>query len=156
MKIRSRILGELEIEREDIIAFPKGIPGFENEKGFIIIPIEENGPFYYLQSVGNPELCLLIANPFIFFPDYEIDIPDEELEVLGKGVGIKDIAVYAILNVPEDFRRTTANLLAPLIINEKSKKGFQFIPRKSDYNAKHPIFKLAQEKRSSSAVGEGL
>jgi flagellar assembly factor FliW len=68
MIIQSSLLGEIEVDEERIIKFPEGIPAFENEKQFVIIPMEENGPFYYLQSVTNPDLCLIMAQPFAFFP----------------------------------------------------------------------------------------
>lgn len=154
MKIVSRILGEIEIEESTIINFPGGIPGFEDEKQFVIIPLEENAPFYYLQAVNSANLCLLMADPFIFFPDYQIELPDEEIKKLGEGAKAEDIVLYAILNTQEDLKNTTANLIAPIIINISSKKGLQFIAQKSAYNIRHPLFQTEQEKQVA-ATREG-
>lgn len=153
MQLISEILGELDIDESAIINFTDGVPGFEQEKQFVVLPMDDNVTFFYMQSVNNKDLCLLLANPFNFFPDYEVDIPDEELSRLGK---IKDgaVAIYAILTVPEDFRQTTANLLAPIVIDAISKKGLQFIPAKSDYNTKHLIFKNNTTK-TALAAGKG-
>jgi flagellar assembly factor FliW len=139
MIIPSQTLGDIDIDPAHIIHFPEGIPAFEAEKEFILIPLEE-GPFCYLQSINNSRLCLLMADPFVFFPGYQIDLPDEELEKLETQDHGKDLAVYAIITVPEDFRQATANLMAPIIIDLSRKKGLQFIAAKSDYKTKHLLF----------------
>jgi flagellar assembly factor FliW len=141
MKIQSKILGEIDIPESEIIRFPAGIPAFEDEKEFVVLPLAEYGPFYYLQSARNTDLCLLMADPFNFFPDYNIEIKEEQLDKLEAQEGDKNIAVFAVLAIPEDFCKTTANLLAPILINMATQKGLQFISPKSDYKTKHPIFK---------------
>jgi flagellar assembly factor FliW len=44
MIIHSQTLGNIDIDPARIIQFPEGIPAFEEEKEFILIPLEE-GPF---------------------------------------------------------------------------------------------------------------
>ena len=41
----------------------------------------------------------------------------------------EELLLYVILTVPQDFRESTANLVAPLIINQESKKGFSLLPQ---------------------------
>lgn len=153
MIIPSTLLGELEIEENNIIHFPEGIPAFEQEKQFIIIPLDESGPFYYLQSVSNPDLCLIIAQPFSFFPNYEIDVADEDISRLGMDPERKNLALYVVLTIPEDFKLTTANLLAPLIINTENRQGMQYVAIKSNYSTRHLIFKIP-EPAKAAAGGE--
>ena len=50
MKIQTALLGELEIDENLILNFSEGIPAFEEEKQFILLPMEESGPFYYLHT----------------------------------------------------------------------------------------------------------
>ena len=70
MKLHTKNFGLLEIEEEKIIAFPEGIPGFEEEKEFVIINNEdEENPFCWLQSVNNPDLAFVITTPFLIFSD---------------------------------------------------------------------------------------
>ena len=140
MQVQTALLGELNIEKTDIIAFPEAIPGFPEEKEFILIPLDEESPFYYLQSVKTKELCLIIANPFIFFPSYEIKLETEVITKLEIDEKQPNIAIYTILTISEDFKKTTANLLGPVIININNKKGLQFISQNNDYNTKHFIF----------------
>lgn len=144
MKIQTKLLGEIDIDKSEIISFPDGIPAFEEEKQFLIIPLEEDSPFYYLQALSSPELCLLLVDPFKFFIDYHVELKDDQIQKLEASEKEDSIMAFAIVTVPEDFKKATANLLAPVIINVQKKKGLQFIPEKSDYKTRHYLF--AQEK----------
>ncbi|MDR1616192.1 MAG: flagellar assembly protein FliW [Syntrophomonadaceae bacterium] len=141
-----------EINEEiNYLVFSDGIPGFPGDKKFIIMPVDEKGPFYYLQSLDT-ELCLLIADPFVFFPDYQIELPDEHVLSLSKGdEQDSQFAVYVILTLEEDFKKTTANLLAPIIVNAVTRKGIQYIPPSSSYTTRHAIFEKVQS--ASPSVG---
>lgn len=152
MIINSSLLGEMEIEDQDIIHFAEGIPAFEEYKKYIIIPMDEKSPFYYLQSVEEPELCLLIAQPFVFFPDYEIEIADEELQSLELDNEAGNLAIYVVLTIPEDFRQTTANLLAPLLINPENRRAVQYVIVNTKYSTRHQVF---QPESNAAAVREG-
>lgn len=154
MKIKTTLLGELEFEEKDIFYFPEGIPAFKEEKQFLIIAMGEGAPFYYMQSAANPDLCLVLAEPFMFFPDYGIEVGDEELDKLECQNRREDLLVYVILTVPEDFKESTANLLAPIIVNQEKKRGIQFVAVNSEYKTKHPIFPREQAEIAATS-GEG-
>lgn len=152
MKIQTALLGELEIDENYILNFTEGIPAFEEEKQFVLLPMEDKGPFYYLQSIYNEDLCLLLAEPFVFFPHYEIEVADEELHKLGIDNDKGSMLVYVILTVPDDFKLTTANLLAPIIINPESKKATQYIAVNTKYTTRHLIFPQEQPAQVASAA----
>lgn len=150
MKIQTALLGELEVDENYILNFTEGIPAFEEEKQFVLLPMDEKGPFYYLQSIKNEDLCLLLAEPFVFFPHYEIEVADEELHQLG--IDNSSMLVYVVLNVPDDFKLTTANLLAPIIINPENKKAMQYIAVNTKYTTRHYIFPQEQPVQVGSAA----
>ena len=154
MKIKTSLLGEVEFTEKDIFYFPEGIPAFKEEKKFLIIAMGDGVPFYYMQSATNPDLCLVMAEPFMFFPDYSIEVGDEELARLNCDNKREDLLVYVILTVPEDFKESTANLLAPIIVNQEKKRGIQFVAVNSKYKTKHPIFPREQAEIAATA-GEG-
>lgn len=116
MKIQTKFHGEQEIVKEEIIKFDHGIPGFLDEKEFYIFPLEDT-PFLILQSINTKEVAFIIADPFSLFPDYEFDLSEDVIEAL-KIEAEKDVAVFVILTVREPFNQTTANLQAPVIINQ--------------------------------------
>lgn len=140
MKIQTKHFGELDIDETKTIRFPEGIPGFENEREFIIINNEdEENPFQWLQSINNKELAFVIINPFYIFPDYDIIIPksvQEKLEIEDE----KDVSIYSIVVVPKDLKKMTVNLLGPIIINVRRRIGKQVILEDSSYSTKHYIF----------------
>jgi len=154
MKIQTALLGEIEVDDSMVLNFSEGIPGFEQISRFVMIPMGEGTPFYYLQAVDDQDLCLLIAEPFVFFPDYEIDVPDEEMKKLDIAGENQQIAIYVVVSVPEDFKLATANLLAPLVINIQNKKGMQYVPGKSAYTPRHLLFQREQAVVAAQA-GEG-
>jgi flagellar assembly factor FliW len=139
MKVYSTRLGEIEVQKEDIIHFAHGLPGFFEEKTFIMFAYEEDSPFYLLQSTQTPELTFALVNPLEFFKDYEIRLDDAttaELDLSEQNYP----RVYAIITVPENVEEMTANLLAPVIINWQKKIAMQVILEKSSYKTRHRIY----------------
>ncbi|MBU5436675.1 flagellar assembly protein FliW [Tissierella sp. MSJ-40] len=145
MKINTKYFGEIEVVEEKIIEFQEGIPGFEEEKKFVIInnPDSEN-PFDWLQAINDPNLSFAIVNPFIVFDDYDVRIPDSAIDKL-KLENEKDIVIYTIVVVPEDVNKMTTNLLGPIVINSKERLGKQIILDDERYTTRHYIFSQNSE-----------
>lgn len=135
MIIQTKFLGEQEIKNEDVISFETGIPGFVEEKEFYIFPLEDT-PLNVLQSIHKKEVAFIITDPLSFFNQYEFVIPQDARDSL-KIVTEQDVAVFVILTVKEPFNQTTANLQAPVIINQKSNLGKQLILNYTNYTTKH-------------------
>jgi Uncharacterized protein conserved in bacteria len=139
MKITTKYFGELEVREDKAYSFPEGIPGFENEKNFIIIENEdENSPFQWLQSTRNPDLAFVTIDPFKVITDYEVEIPEDEVESL-KIQDIADVLLLAIVVVPEDFSKISANLLAPIIMNAKNHTAKQVTMNTNKYKVRQYI-----------------
>lgn len=143
MKIISRNFGEIDFEEEKIIDFEEGIPGFKDLKKYIIIEDPES-TFCYLQSVEEKNICFIIINPFLLCKDYTIDIKEQEIEALGGGNEEK-IGVYVIATVVGPLEEATVNLVAPIIIQNETKKGMQVILENTKYGTKHKIVELLQK-----------
>ncbi|MFC3886531.1 flagellar assembly protein FliW [Bacillus songklensis] len=142
MKIETKYHGEMEISEQQIIDFDQGIPGFEDEQAFIILPLDDDQTFYILQSTKTPQLGFIMTNPFPFFKDYDFEIEENYIEQLELEKA-EDAAVYAILSVKENFHDSTANLQAPVIINMKNNRGKQIILTNTNYQTKHKLFQPA-------------
>ena len=144
-KIMTSRFGEIEAAEESIICFEAGIPAFEEEREFIIIPYEEDSPYVFLQSVKTPGLAFLMTMPLTFFPDYEFTIDDDvekELELTSP----EDVLIYAILTLDgKEIRDLTANLMAPIVINAKTRKAKQIVLDHSPYTTKHRLFPADEE-----------
>lgn len=139
-KINTDRFGELEIDEKRIIHFKNGIPAFEEEHEFIILPYDEESPYYFMQSLRKPDLAFLLTMPEIFFPDYSAEIDDETVEEL-KISDAEKILVYVLITIPNgSVRYMTANLLAPLVINIENMQAKQIVMDKSNYTTKHRLF----------------
>ena len=145
MQIKSTRFGEFEVSEELIVQFPEGLPGFEDQKQFAFLPYtvdEDNSPFAYMQSVQDPDLTLLLADPFLFFKHYSLDLNDEDAAQLGLSDSEETAGVYGVVAVPEKIDQMTVNLVAPIVVNWKEQKGMQIILDRSPYSTKHRLFPL--------------
>ena len=53
ISINSRI-GKLEVDRDRMIHFPRGLIGFEALREFVLVEFKPGTPFHFLQSVEVP------------------------------------------------------------------------------------------------------
>ncbi|WP_017415622.1 flagellar assembly protein FliW [Clostridium tunisiense] len=138
MKIETKYHGTVEYEEKDIIAFKKGLPGFEEFHKFIVFPLEDNPYFKILQSVKSPEIGLVAANPFDFIEDYEVSLSNDlqkDLEVEKP----EDVLILNTVTLNSEVSKITTNLKAPIVININKKLGEQIILDNEKYSIKHPL-----------------
>ena len=139
-KINTMRFGEIEVEDDKVVHFRKGIPAFEDEHEFVIIPYDEESPYYFMQSLKSPELAFLITTPFIFFPEYSIEVDDDTMAELNIK-NSEDVLLYSIITIPNgSIRYMTANLLAPLVLNIENMQAKQLVMEKTKYTTKHRLF----------------
>ncbi|MFZ4451061.1 flagellar assembly protein FliW [Salibacterium aidingense] len=139
MKLQTKYLGEIEIKEEQILNFEQGLPAFEDETAFVLLPFSSDEVFFILQSIHTPSLAFVVTDPFHFFDDYQVEVSDGVIEQLDIEKQ-EDVALFTVLTLQEPFSRTTANLQAPIIINMAEQKGKQIILSESSYETKHSIF----------------
>ncbi|WP_047758289.1 flagellar assembly protein FliW [Geobacillus sp. ZGt-1] len=138
MNIDTKYHGTVAVKEEDIIHFPHGLPGFADEKRFVLLPLADT-PFVILQSVEIPALGFVLIEPFSYFPSYEFELDEATVEQLNIE-SERDVAVYVILTVADPFHETTANLQAPVVINARKRFGKQVILTNTTYKTKHRLF----------------
>jgi len=141
MIIKTTRFGELEVAKEKIINFPKGLPGFEHLRQFVIVPVDNNPAFVWLQSVEAPDVAFLLVDPFLFFSGYEVELTRdlrEELSIKNRS----DVIIQAIVTIPETgIKDMTANLVGPVVINVKRNLGKQVVLQNTEYGTRHPLFR---------------
>lgn len=139
MIIQSTRFGQLDVAEEMIIEFSQGLLGFQEENSFAFLPYQPDSPFAFLQSVREPNLSFMVVEPFAFFQDYTFEIEDEIVENLGLNDS-NGPQIFNIVSVPDKIEEMTANLLAPLIINWRDRKGMQLVLEKTSCNVRHRLF----------------
>lgn len=144
-KIDTRRFGELEVDERDIVRFADGLPAFDDEHEFVVLPYEEGTPYMFLQSLATPELAFLMTDPFVFFPDYTFELDDANMEKLGVE-SMDDILVCTLISIPATgIANMTTNLLAPVVINRHSKEARQVVLERTNYTTKHRLFPEKKE-----------
>ncbi|KGX86311.1 flagellar assembly protein FliW [Pontibacillus litoralis] len=138
MQIETKLFGQVEINEDDVFHFSSGLPGFEQEQQFILLPIDEAGIYQSMQSVQNANVALIVTNPYVFFKDYEFTIDASTLNSLEIETK-QQVTVFTVLTLQDPFASTTANLQAPIIVNHTNNKGKQMILTDTLYTTKHPI-----------------
>ena len=144
-KVNTFRFGEIEVDEGKIVHFADGIPAFEEEHEFLIIPYDEESPYVFLQSMVTPELAFLMTMPFVFFPEYEFELDDANQEKLGL-TRQEDMLVYMLLTIPDgQVELMTANLTAPIVMNQVTMQARQIVLDKSRYTTKHRLFPVKKE-----------
>lgn len=140
MQIETKFHGPLEIQDTDKWRFPKGLPGFEEEKEFTLLPIEGNNMFQVMQSTQTPAVAFIVANPYTLIDDYSFDIDEPTIELLDIQ-NPEDIMVLGVVSLKQPFENSTINLQAPLIFQLNNRKAKQMILNDNCFDIRQPIGK---------------
>jgi len=138
MKVATKYIGEIEVEQEHIIEFQSGLPGFLDEKRFVLLNIPGNTVFKTLQSVKTPNLAFVVTDPYFIYQNYTFELDDNMIARL-KLETERDVKVLSIVTLKKPFDKSTINLKAPIIINVNLNQGKQYILNDDTYLTKAPI-----------------
>lgn len=138
MNIKTKYLGEMTIDEAKIIQFESGLPGFLEEKKFVVLDIPGNELLQILQSVNTSELAFIVTNPHFFYENYQFKLDEQTIDML-KVQEKEEVVIMSILTVRDPFKLSTINLQAPVIINSSSKLGKQVILNDDKYSMKASI-----------------
>jgi flagellar assembly factor FliW len=139
LTVQTATFGAIEVPENKILRFDEGIPGFPHIHRFAMLEFEELKPFGYLQSLDDPPVAFLVVNPFLFQPSYQFELGETDARSL-QAQKLDDVSVFVVATIPEDASDATINLMAPVLINEKSRCGRQVILLDSNYSVRHPLF----------------
>ncbi|THB70666.1 MAG: flagellar assembly protein FliW [Desulfovibrio sp.] len=130
--IHTRV-GERAVDLDKVLYFPRGLIGLEKHREFILLQIRDDSPFLVLQSMSNPRVGLLVADPYSFTTDYEITLGEPERRIL-KLKTLRQAAVLVTVTIPPgEPEKTALNLTGPILVNHEAKLGLQVPQTDSDY-----------------------
>ena len=138
--LQSTRFGEVQIPEESIIDFPQGLIGLGGNR-YTLLARSDDAAFVWLHSLDDPALALPLTNPWRFFSEYEVEIADDEAE----RIGIEDpatTAVYVTVRAAESLEDFSANLRAPILVNDGL--GHQVINQAPDAPVRAPLFPAAE------------
>nr|WP_320132851.1 flagellar assembly protein FliW [uncultured Holophaga sp.] len=125
-------------KEEVIIEFPKGLIGFPALKSFRLYEPVGGYPLKFLQSVEEEEISFTCIDAGAIKADYDFALEEEDAAFLALEKP-EDALVLAMVVIPEDPRKMTANLAGPLVINIHSRNGRQLILNPDQFPLKFPF-----------------
>lgn len=136
MKAETKYFGEIEYEEKDVLHFPRGLFGFEEEKEFLLLPFPGNGTLLSLQSLQTPRLSFVMMDPFRLLDGYTPILQPEELAAL-EVERSEDLFFYTLCVVKHPVANSTVNLRCPIAINSETKTAMQVILDDVQYGMRH-------------------
>ena len=126
MKLQTKYFGEIEYAEQELIPFPRGLFGFEDEKSFLLLPFSEEGTLFSLQSAQTPELAFTLMHPFSLDPAYAPVLHEEELKEMEVQQS-EDLYYYVMCTVRQPAGESTVNMRCPVAINPDTRRGIQVV-----------------------------
>jgi flagellar assembly factor FliW len=125
-----------EVQELPELSFVRPLPGFGDLRRFVLVELaaaEGAEPVLFeLRSLEEPAVRFLAAVPTAFFPDYAFDLDEDDCAELGL-TDEADALVLVLLTMGHDAAATTANLLAPVVVNARTRQAAQVILSGSDW-----------------------
>jgi flagellar assembly factor FliW len=136
-ELQTKNFGNISIEPDSELSFPAGFPGFEERRRFVALTFAETNPLVYLQSLEQPDLCFITLPILAADPQYRLRVSEEDISLLGflphrQPVMGDDVLCLAVLSLRETG--PTANLLAPVVVNLKTRTAVQAVCQEPDYS----------------------
>lgn len=108
------------------IHLPTGLHGFPNCREFVVFPSGTSG-LYWLQSMDRAPLYFLLADPFVFFRNFSLELSAADLLSIGADDSTR-LAILVVVTLPGNEKDPcTANLQAPLLLDVVSGQGCQLV-----------------------------
>lgn len=149
MKVLSKYFGEVEYESDDLLTFPAGLFGFDEEHSFLLLPFEGSaGSLLCFQSIQTPALAFVAMDPFSLKPDYAPRLQPQELKELGVTED-QALGFYVLCVVKNPVSESTVNLKCPIAINPETRVARQVILEEEAYEMRHPLAGFAEGEEAS-------
>jgi flagellar assembly factor FliW len=121
-----------------VLTFPDGILGFPGSTRFALVNDSEDALFQLLQCLDDDSVALIVAVPWLFFPDYSPEISELERKQL-KLHSPDDAIVFCPVTLTGDPDVVYLNLLGPFVVHRESLEGRQVVLADSEWPVRAPI-----------------
>ena len=140
MKYKTARFGSIDVHDGDILTFPEALYGFDQEKEFVLLPLDPNidSPMEWLQSLRTPKLAFIVTDPFLFVPQYKMVLNDDEKQQL-KVEAVESLMIRVIVTIPKVHAEMTANFVAPVVINQQNGVAKQIVLTNAEYDTRHRL-----------------
>ncbi|SFF69935.1 flagellar assembly protein FliW [Blastococcus tunisiensis] len=115
------------------------LPGFPGHRDYVLVPAEDGGRLFWLQSVAPDGPRFLAVPAGAYFPEYAPRLPAAACDELGLG-DVADARLYCLVTVPDgDVASATANLRAPVVVNPATHQARQIVLLDGAHPLRRPL-----------------
>ncbi|MEM9200542.1 MAG: flagellar assembly protein FliW [Actinomycetota bacterium] len=142
MQVASSRFGTLDATQDQLVSIDGGLLGFPDATDFVRLPVDDAEGWLWLQSTTDTDLAFLVISAFRFFPEYDIELPDSDVNSLElDDAADADVLALVTIRYTEDggVASVTANLLGPLVINRRTGVGRQVVLSDSRHSTREPV-----------------
>lgn len=121
-----------------VLTFARPMIGLERTTRYAVHPLGAQWePYVALVSLDEPSLALLVVPPAALFDDYVIEIPEDDCVQLE----LTDAADAVVLIIVRrrDVPTPVVNLVAPIVVNRRTRMAAQVVLQDSGYGLMVPV-----------------
>ena len=145
MNLETKYFGRITYNSEDVLEFPNGLFGFDQEKQFLLLPFSgSQGNMLCLQSILAPSPAFILMNPFSLKPDYAPVLSGEELQLMGVSHSY-ELCYYVMCVAREPVGESTVNLRCPVVVNPDLHRACQVILDTEEYHMRHRLDEFSKK-----------
>ena len=145
MNLETKYFGRITYNSEDVLEFPNGLFGFEQEKQFLLLPFSgSQGNMLCLQSILASSPAFILMNPFSLKPDYAPVLSGEELQLMGVSHSY-ELCYYVMCVAREPVGESTVNLRCPVVVNPDLHRACQVILDTEEYHMRHRLDEFSKK-----------
>lgn len=148
MNVDTTRFGTVEIDESRIITLPAGLLGFSSYRRYTLLQPDDEGVFFWFQSLDDPALAFVVTDPSLWVRDYQATIRSEQMQDLGLE-RLDDAQIFVIVNRYGDA--LTANLQGPLVVNVRNREAIQLVLADKRWTTRHEIVQLGRTVQAASA-----
>jgi flagellar assembly factor FliW len=112
--------------------------GFPDLRRFGLARLDEAGTVFDLRSLEDSDVSFVVVPPGLFFDDYAPEVGDAVVDALALRDG-EDALTLVMVTLGDALEDATANLRAPLVINQHTRRAVQTILDDQDLPMKAPL-----------------
>jgi len=121
------------------LRFVAPLLGFEQLRRFALVRLDETGPLFSLQSLDDAGTSLLVLAPHAVFADYDPALDGVTCAALGLDDAGADALLLVVVNVAATMAESTANLMAPIVVNPRNLAAAQVVLTGSGLPLRAPL-----------------
>jgi flagellar assembly factor FliW len=121
-----------------VLWFADGLIGCPDWRRFELESGTAGPAIHTLRCLDEPDVALYVCDPFTIVSDYEFEVSEPDATAL-ELKDPSDALVLVVLTVRTEPPGVTANLLGPLVINNRTGRGRQLVLASSEYSVRHAV-----------------